>query len=770
MMIPTTSNNQENAEAILPSFFYAIASSESRPLTSWEELERIITKDPLTQARTLEYRQRLAISKQLAQEVKIQMPGITVAALMDGYGKEMRNIKKVLRNIALDYDHVDAQLMEECIRKAKADPHTKVLFVTASGRGFRIIASYDSVDDDELSALELFEANLQKAMEYYNALLGITADDKCTDITRMCGLAYDSHAYFNWNALTFSLNLKDLKKLYTKKAMQAKYAKRTRRKTSQKMILLAKGVPSMEHAAEKILKMMDEQGYVFQSNSHNEYVCHFGNICLRYGIDQQEVLNYATEHFSKDYPDTASVINSCYKHVERKGTWHFYEKGETYGKRPSAKVIKQWLSMRYEFHHNMVTGYYEILSLSLKGKFHHWTQIDDNIENSIWSKMDEEGLAITPQKLHSVINSDFSEPWDPMYDYLSNLPKWDGKKDYISELADRVTVAYCPGYGHTQERFRYYFKKWLVAMVVAWVTPNVVAQTMLIFVGRGGIFKTTSFYYTLPPILRKYFINESTANYTDKDVMEAFASKALMCCDELDQVTGKNQSAFKSNVTKLVFSIRRPYDKYRSELMHRAALCGTSNTMHLITDPENRRYCPWLVENIVSPISNPIDYTHVYSQAVALGKEVTERQKKKEDGWVYWLTNEDIQEMKAHNEMFMGVNLMSDQILRYYRVPQPDTDPSLIKFRFSSEIMERIGCCNAMNHNLAQQNLASVMISLGFRKIHRSYGNGWAVIEKQPGEINCEAIISPSEWDGCQKNSYLMDLNIKIQDDKKKKK
>ena len=190
-----------------------------------------------------------------------------------------------------------------------------------------------------------------------------------------------------------------------------------------------------------------------------------------------------------------------------------------------------------------------------------------------------------PQKLHSVINSDFSEPWDPMYDYLSNLPKWDGKKDYISELADRVTVAYCPGYGHTQERFRYYFKKWLVAMVVAWVTPNVVAQTMLIFVGRGGIFKTTSFYYTLPPILRKYFINESTANYTDKDVMEAFASKALMCCDELDQVTGKNQSAFKSNVTKLVFSIRRPYDKYRSELMHRAALCGTSNTMHLITDP-----------------------------------------------------------------------------------------------------------------------------------------------------------------------------------------
>ena len=745
MMKPTTTNNQENTEAILPSFFYAIASSESRPLTSWEELERIITKDPLTQARTLEYRQRLAISKQLAQEVKIQMPGITVAALMDGYGKEMRNIKKVLRNIALDYDHVDAQLMEECIRKAKADPHTKVLFVTASGRGFRIIASYDSVDDDELSALELFEANLQKAMEYYNALLGITADDKCTDITRMCGLAYDSHAYFNWNALTFSLNLKDLKKLYTKKAMQAKYAKRTRRKTSQKMILLAKSVPSMEHAAEKILKMMDDQGYVFQSNSHNEYVCHFGNICLRYGIGQQEVLNYATEHFSKDYPDTASVINSCYKHVERKGTWHFYEKGETYGKRPSAKIIKQWLSMRYEFHHNMVTGYYEILSLSLKGKFHHWTQIDDYIENSIWSKMDEEGLAITPQKLHSVINSDFSEPWDPMYDYLSNLPKWDGKKDYISELADRVTVAYCPGYGHTQERFRYYFKKWLVAMVVAWVILKVVNQFILILVGKGGILKTTFLAYLLPPSLRQYFFNDSTGNYTDKDFMEAFSSKATICLDEFETVFGKNLSAFKSNLTKLTFSIRRPYDKYRTELPHRASLCGTTNSQQFITDEENRRYSPWIVDSIESPIDHPIDYDHVYAEALALGQEVMKRKKNSPMNWTFWLTRDDIELMRLHNRLFMVANYAEEQILKYYKVPLPETPLEYIKFRYTSEILEKIGVNPALRQNLNSHNIGAVMSRLGFKKIHKEHGNGWAVVEKEGCEINSDAVFDPND-------------------------
>lgn len=87
--------------------------------------------------------------------------------------------------------------------------------------------------------------------------------------------------------------------------------------------------------------------------------------------------------------------------------------------------------------------------------------------------------------------------------------------------------------------------------------------------------------------------------------MEAFSSKALICLDELESTFGKGLSALKSNVTKLVFSIRRPYDKYRSELLHRGALCGTSNSIQIITDEENRRYSPWFVDNIESPRETP---------------------------------------------------------------------------------------------------------------------------------------------------------------------
>ena len=733
---------------VLPSFFCTIASSESKQLISRDELVRIIKYDAMTAARTEGYRKQMKISSELAKATKIMMPGITASALMDGQGKQLRNLQAPTYVIATDIDKIPMERLDEVVRRADSDPHTMMRFVTVSGQGLRILSRYSPIDDDEVTVLELFDVMVRKAMGYYSRLLGVPADDKCIDITRMCGLAHDPTVYTNWDATPFDLDAKDLKALYTKKATEAKYAKRAskRKRTNQKMVLLAKGIPTMDEAALHIQNLLERWGYKFESTTHNAYVLNFGKICVRYGIDETEAMNYAVEHFSSDYPDTANVMRSCYKKQEKLGTWHFYRKDEGYSGKPSAKAIKQWLSMRYMFHHNEVTGFYEVRSRDVvKGKYPEWTRLDDNIENSIWTEMDEDGFIVPIIKLHAIINSDFSEPWDPFDDYLKSLPEWDGKTDYISQLADRIKVNYCPGYHHSQEEFRYFFKKWLVSMVVAWVAPKVVSQTILILIGRGGINKTTFFNFLLPPFMRQYFMNDSTACYTDKDFMEAFSSKALLCLDEFETAFGKSLSAFKSNVTKLVFSIRRPYDKYRSEMLHRAALCGTSNTIQIISDDENRRYSPWYVDNIESPRDCPIDYTHVYSQAVALGKEVSERSKNHEEGWVYWLTAVDIDVMRKHNGMFMISNYMEDQILRFYRVPNPDTAPQYMKFRYSSEIIERIGGCPALSRNLSQQNLSSVMLRLGFKKVHRANGNGWLVIEKDAGEINTDAVYSPDE-------------------------
>lgn len=740
----------EEVEEVMPSFFWTIASSEGHQLINKDELVRIIKFDEMTKNHTELYRKQVPISKALADNTKLMMPGITASALMDGQGKQVANILKPTYWLAVDIDKIPEEKMQEVITKVDKDPYVMARYVTASGHGLRILARYKPFDDPEVTAVELFDVVVRKAMDYFSILLGVPADEKCCDITRMCGLAHDPTAYFCWNSKPFELESKDIKRLYFKKSMAEKYERRSsrRRKSSQKMVSLAKHIPTIDEAAASIEKLLETWGKAFEPSRHNDYVYNFGLTCLKYDIDQKEATDYADQHFSAQYPKTVSVMNQAYKHQEQRGTWQFVRKGESYGKKPSMKMLKQWLSMRYEFHRNEVTGYYEVCSRDvLKGKFHHWTRMDDNIENSLWIEMEEDGLQTHQPRLHSLINSDFSEKYNPLLDYLTALPAWDGKTDYIQMLADRIHIANTDGAHHTQEDFRYFFKKWFVAMVVTWVTDTVVGQTILIFVGKGGLFKTTFFDKLLPKILHDYFINESTASYTDKDFMEAMASKALMCLDEFETAFGKNLSAFKSCVTKLFFSIRRPYDKYRTELPHRAAMCGTSNSVQIISEEENRRYSPWLIESIDSPIDHPIDYQHVYAQAVALGKEVMERQRKHEDGWVFWLTTEDIEVMREHNKMFMISNYMEDQILRYYRVPGKDVEARYIKFRYSSEILERIGGCPALSRYIYQQNLASTLLRLGFERKRRSKGMGWFVIEKEVGEMNTDAIVSPSEWE-----------------------
>lgn len=740
----------EEVEEVMPSFFWTIASSEGHQLINKDELVRIIKFDEMTKNHTELYRKQVPISKALADNTKLMMPGITASALMDGQGKQVANILKPTYWLAVDIDKIPEEKMQEVITKVDKDPYVMARYVTASGHGLRILARYKPFDDPEVTAVELFDMVVRKAMDYFSILLGVPADEKCCDITRMCGLAHDPTAYFCWNSKPFELESKDIKRLYFKKSMAEKYERRSsrRRKPSQKMVSLAKHIPTIDEAAASIEKLLETWGKAFEPSRHNDYVYNFGLTCLKYDIDQKEATDYADQHFSAQYPKTVSVMNQAYKHQEQRGTWQFMRKGESYGKKPSMKMLKQWLNMRYEFHRNEVTGYYEVCSRDvLKGKFHHWTRMDDNIENSLWIEMEEDGLQTQLPRLHSLINSDFSEKYNPLLDYLTALPAWDGKTDYIQMLADRIHIANTDGAHHTQEDFRYFFKKWFVAMVVTWVTDTVVGQTILIFVGKGGLFKTTFFDKLLPKILHDYFINESTASYTDKDFMEAMASKALMCLDEFETAFGKNLSAFKSCVTKLFFSIRRPYDKYRTELPHRAAMCGTSNSVQIISEEENRRYSPWLIESIDSPIDHPIDYQHVYAQAVALGKDVMERQRKHEDGWVFWLTTEDIEVMREHNKMFMISNYMEDQILRYYRVPGKDVEARYIKFRYSSEILERIGGCPALSRYIYQQNLASTLLRLGFERKRRSKGMGWFVIEKEMGEMNTDAIVSPSEWE-----------------------
>ena len=88
-----------------------------------------------------------------------------------------------------------------------------------------------------------------------------------------------------------------------------------------------------------------------------------------------------------------------------------------------------------------------------------------------------------------VIGSGFVPSYHPFRYYLNRLPPWDGQ-NHILLLAASVTVK---GGVERQLLFYEYLRKWLVAMVAGWLDDDVVNQTILVFIGEQGIYKTTWF-------------------------------------------------------------------------------------------------------------------------------------------------------------------------------------------------------------------------------------------------------------------------------------
>ena len=213
-----------------------------------------------------------------------------------------------------------------------------------------------------------------------------------------------------------------------------------------------------------------------------------------------------------------------------------------------------------------------------------------------------------------------------MEEYLKSLPKWDRKTDYIAELAHRVTVMQTGGYRHTEEDFAYAFRN---GWSTWWFAGSARCHQPVYhgFRRQGRHLQDHVFDHLLPPHLRKYFANDSTGDYKNKDFLQMCASKAIVCLDEFSCLRGKNLDSFKSNITKRNISMRIPYAEWDCILQNNAGFCATSNEVHIIDDDENRRFI-WRIEKIKSPIDFPFNYEGIYSQAVALAQEVIEKRRR----------------------------------------------------------------------------------------------------------------------------------------------
>ena len=338
---------------------------------------------------------------------------------------------------------------------------------------------------------------------------------------------------------------------------------------------------------------------------------------------------------------------------ERKKNWK-----EVYA---SVEDIQQFLSDRVLMRYNLVTHQTEVHWLTDFGddlqQIPQWERINDRIENTLWKELSKE-KPVRMRDLQYVIGSDYVPAYHPFRFYLEHLLPWTEEQgDNIMELSLSVNVK-----GDSDEQFLFaeYLKKWLVAMVASWMDDRVVNNVMLVLIGPQGAYKTTWFAHLLPPQLREYFYTKTNSGMVSKDDLLTLSQYGLMCWEELDSMQLKELNKLKAAMTMPSINERAAYARHHENRPHLASFCGTGNNVQFLSDPTGtRRWLPFEVENIDSPMSSPFNYEGIYSQAYALYRQ----------GFRYWFDRNEILRLSQHNQQFETARSEHELIDEYFRQP-----------------------------------------------------------------------------------------------------
>ena len=352
---------------------------------------------------------------------------------------------------------------------------------------------------------------------------------------------------------------------------------------------------------------------------------------------------------------------------EHKKPWQ-----ETYA---TPEEIKAMLDSRVSLRYNEVKGRTEIHWLSAgpvikpdeqglltifgedSGVTDGYIDLDDREENTLWEKLYAE-KPVNKKFLQDIIKSNYVSKYHPFRFYLEHLPPWkeqDG--DAIMGLSLTVNVK-----GGSDEQILFYqcLKKWLVGMVASWVDPKVVNHVMLVLIGEQGSYKTTWFSHLLPPQLREYFYTKTNSGMVSKDDLITLSKYGLMCWEELDSMQPKELNKLKAAMTMPSINEREAYARYHENRPHLASFCGTGNNVQFLSDTTGtRRWLPFEVESIESPLSSPFDYDGIYAQAYTLYQQ----------GFQYWFNKAEIERLQQHNKVFETPQTANEVIDDNFRKP-----------------------------------------------------------------------------------------------------
>lgn len=594
-----------------------------------------------------------------ADRMKKQLPYYTVTATyaMERLAYSLITYQDI---IILDCDDMPAEKIPGYRQLVNDCPDTLGDFISPRMHGLKIFvyltgeepealrAELNALGTIDLPTLERYHHRMYAlASQKYEELLHTKVDTSGSDLSRGFFASHDPEAFLSPERLE---NVKPLTVRVTLPTEEECKNKKRRKSTPQPPLL-----PTQENAApidlqvqldfRKAMEYTRRKERLETGNRDNFFYC-LGNQCYRRHITEEEAVSLTRSNFG-DIPDfdLEQPLRNAYQYTSKT------DREEKESHEPKICKMIRFMDEYYEIRRNIVK---ELIEFRRKP-----TTTDEKASsdfailrakdvNTFYINAQMKGISCSQNSLKALVDSDYAKPFNPFTHYFFSLPTWNGKTDYIAQLAQRVKTT-DPAF------FIDSLRHWLVGMVACAIDDKVQNQQLLLLHGGQGSGKSTFIRKLLPPELDTYY-RCGMIIPENKDHLLQLSSSLIIDLDEFDTLPSWQMQSLKRLIVQGVVTERKVFDLQMNNFIRRASFIASTNDQHFLVDIlENRRY---LINTILSiDNSGPVNHQGIYAQALALYRQ----------GYRYWYEKEEVTFLNKRNESFRQKDPVEENLFFYFR-------------------------------------------------------------------------------------------------------
>jgi len=402
------------------------------------------------------------------------------------------------------------------------------------------------------------------------------------------------------------------------------------------------------------------------------------------------------------------------------------------GNQSAIYLVESFLEDNFLFRRNLLNGKTEFLRIAedageasnegcskeiQTGKEEHpdWQVLTAEAFNSIVRLAKKLGIGDNKsprQDIDEYIKSDAVPLFDPIKEYLEQLPKWDGK-NHVAALFGRIP-------GLTSEQLNW-CATWLRSAVAHWLQMDMLHgnEAVPVLIGSQGCGKSTFAVRLLPEVLRQYFLDH--INFGNKfDTEMALTHNLVVNIDEFANMGATQQAKLKQLLSKVKVNGRPIFGKSQDDRPRYASFLATTNDEHPLCDPTgSRRYiCLHVPNGEYIDNGSPIDYGQLYAQVIY---EV------KEEQTPYWFTNAEVARIQERNQPFFKTDDLETMLKSCFRMPADDEEG---KWMVSSEIFDVLHAQYPMlvGSMSMKVKIGQALKFLGCKSKHTKHGQAYQLI------------------------------------------